>query len=191
MSRRGPATGLVGVRRCAVQIRHRRWSGLDTISRTPLRNPAECVAARGRDACHQAVTSKPRCTDNSLRTRPRRKRASCHPSQQRQHACCGCHLHRRGARCGCSDQGFRRQEHTGTHEDFHLRSGAHLGHSLLRRRTTDSGKLSGSESFDCGRCAGRKSSRSSTVTLFDDAPTEVYAAVREAWNGEPPNHRAR
>ena len=39
MSRRGPATGLVGVRRCAVQIRHRRWSGLDTISRTPLRNP--------------------------------------------------------------------------------------------------------------------------------------------------------
>ena len=88
MSRRGPATGLVGVRRCAVQIRHLRWSGLDTISRTPLRKPwgAECVAARGRDACHQAVTSKPRCTDNSLRTRPRRKRASCRPSQQRQHA---------------------------------------------------------------------------------------------------------
>ena len=55
----------------------------------------------------------------------------------------------------------------------------------------DSGKLSGSESFKCGRCAGRKSSRSSTVTLFDDAPTEADAAVREAWNGKPPNHRAR
>ena len=39
MSRRGPATGLVGVRRCAVQIRHRRRSVLDTTSRTPLRNP--------------------------------------------------------------------------------------------------------------------------------------------------------
>ena len=39
MSRTGPVTGLVGVRRSAVQIRHRRGSVLDTISRTLLRNP--------------------------------------------------------------------------------------------------------------------------------------------------------
>ena len=62
---------------------------------------------------------------------------------------------------GAQIKGFRRQERRGTHEDFYLRSGGHVGHSLLRRRTGDSGKLSGSESFDCGRCAGRKSSRSS------------------------------